>query len=88
MANKRMGVEYNVSGFEVRGSGSLPNPDTPAPYPHQSANLIQEYRPDFRADIGHSSVQPFVHRVVDDVWELWQGGVGEGEPEMDRKKVR
>jgi len=87
MANRRLGVEYAVTQFEVIGARDLPDPDSPMPSAAESVNGIQEYRPDFRGDVNATSVMPYIDAVVMDCVEAWEGGVGVGEPEMDRRKV-
>jgi hypothetical protein len=87
MANRRLGVEYAVTQFEVTGSRDLPDPDSEPPRIEESFNGIQEYHPDFRGDINATSVRPFIDAVVDDCVEAWEAGVGIGELEADRKKV-
>ena len=87
MANRRLGVEYLVSQFEVVGGRDLPDPESEVLDSKDSANGVQEYRPDFRGDINATSVRPFIDVVVQDCVEAWEGGVRDGEPEADRKKV-
>lgn len=88
MANRRLGVEYAVTHFEVTGSRDLPDPESIAPSAHESVNGIQEYRPDFRGDLNATSVRPYVEAVVEDCVQAWEESVGIGEPDVDRRKVR
>ena len=87
MANRRLGVEYPVTHFEVTGSHDLPDPESEAPSVVESTNRIQEYRPDFRGDLNATSVRPFIDAVVEDCVEAWAGGLDVGEPVADRRKV-
>ena len=87
MANRRLGVEYTISGFETKGSKDLPDPNTIAPSSEESQNGIDEFRPDFRGDVGAISVRPFIDRVIEDCVEAWDAGLGQSEPEVDRRKV-
>jgi hypothetical protein len=85
MANRRLGVEYAVTNFDVVGTKDLPDPDSHAPSAEASVNRIQEYRPDFRGDVTASNVKPYIDTVVEDVVGGWEGTM-EGE-ELDRKRV-
>lgn len=85
MANRRLGVEYAVTNFDVVGTKDLPDPDSHAPSADASVNKIQEYRPDFRGDVTASNVKPYIDTVVEDVVGAWEGTM-EGE-ELDRKRV-
>jgi hypothetical protein len=87
MANRRLGVEYAVTNFDVVGSRDLPDPDTQPPSVNESLNKVREYRPDFRGDVGAANVKPYIERVVEDVVEAWEGGVGEGEEVVDKKRI-
>jgi hypothetical protein len=85
MANRRLGVEYAVTNFDVMGTKDLPDPDSHAPSDDASVNKIQEYRPDFRGDVTASNVKPYIDTVVEDVVGGWEGTM-EGE-DLDRKRV-
>ncbi|RSH94882.1 hypothetical protein EHS25_004688 [Saitozyma podzolica] len=85
MANRRLGVEYAVTNFDVMGTKDLPDPDSHAPSADASVNKIQEYRPDFRGDVTASNVKPYIDTVVEDVVGGWEGTM-EGE-DLDRKRV-
>ncbi|KAK8861753.1 hypothetical protein IAR55_002576 [Kwoniella newhampshirensis] len=87
MANRRLGVEYAVSNFESKGSRELPHPETKPRTAAESPNGVSEFRPDFRGDINATSVSPFIERVVEDVVEAWESGVGVGEPDVDRERI-
>ncbi len=87
MANRRLGVEYAVTQFEVTGSRDLPDPESSPPNIEESVIGIQEYRPDFRGDINATSVKPYIEAVVEDCVEDWEGGVGVGEPEVGQAKL-
>ncbi|WWD16324.1 hypothetical protein CI109_100750 [Kwoniella shandongensis] len=87
MANRRLGVEYAVSNFESKGSRDLPDPASEPRTAAESPNEVDEYRPDFRGDINATSVKPFIEKVVEDVVEAWDGGVGAGEPDVDRERI-
>jgi hypothetical protein len=83
MANRRLGVEYIVNGYETTGTSDLPDPDTEVPGVAESVNGIQEYRPDYRGDATASSVKPFLDRTVEDCVEAWQNGSWQGESDTD-----
>ncbi|ORX35350.1 hypothetical protein BD324DRAFT_609586 [Kockovaella imperatae] len=90
MANRRLGVQYAIQGFEVRGSRELPEPGTSAPSPTESANGVQEFRPYFRGEITSPEAKPFIDQVVDDCLEAWErdDGLGAGESiVMNREKM-
>ena len=81
MANRRLGIEYNAAGFQVKGSKNLPAPGTIPPTAAESINGVQEYSPDFRADAGSESVKQFLDQVYEDVCAY-------GEPDVEREKIR
>lgn len=85
LTNRRMGVEYAVSGFEVKGSKDLPEPNPYAPGPAESINFVQEYRPVFTPDVQDDSVRTFLGVVVQDVQEAWDG-LKDSEP-IDQGRV-
>lgn len=88
MANRRLGVEYQVNGFQTPGTRDLPDPQSHAPDALESINAVDEFRPDFRTDVTSVSVEPYIEKVVEDCWQAWETGVGDGEEGVDRKKVR
>jgi hypothetical protein len=76
MANRRLGVVYNVKDYECQGTTLLPSPNSIPPTRETSVNYVQEYRPDFSADVGPAymeTVRPFLDVVEGDVAELWDG---------------
>ncbi|EIW68941.1 hypothetical protein TREMEDRAFT_71731, partial [Tremella mesenterica DSM 1558] len=75
MANRRLGVEYLITHFEARGTRDLPPPGSVPPSAEESINQVQEFRPDFRADVAHPSVRPFLDQVWEDVVYDWENGV-------------
>ncbi|BEI95319.1 hypothetical protein CcaverHIS631_0102680 [Cutaneotrichosporon cavernicola] len=87
MANRRLGVEYTVSSFEVKGSKELPMPGTIAPEADTSLNGVDEFRPDFRADVGGAAVRPFLDAVTADVKDAWGEGYAVDEPEVDNDQI-
>ncbi|WVF66068.1 hypothetical protein IAT40_000807 [Kwoniella sp. CBS 6097] len=88
MANRRLGVEYLVTNFESKGSKDLPDPSTEPPKAAESANEVDEFRPDFRGDINAGDVKPFIEQVIDDVMEAWTShNLHLEEPEVDRTRV-
>jgi hypothetical protein len=89
MANRRLGVEYLVSGFDVLGHRELPHPSSVPLSAEESLNGVQEFRPDFTADATSSTVKPFLDQVTLDCIEAWEGGVGIGEEAagIDRRKI-
>ncbi|WVQ93692.1 hypothetical protein IAU59_000768 [Kwoniella sp. CBS 9459] len=88
MANRRLGVEYLVSNFESKGSKDLPDPSSEPPKAAESANGVDEFRPDFRGDINAGDVKPFVEQVIEDVMEAWSThGLHLEEPDVDRTRV-
>ncbi|KAK4686957.1 hypothetical protein P7C73_g3159, partial [Tremellales sp. Uapishka_1] len=87
-ANRRLGVEYLVSGFEVQGSKDLPAPESKAPHILQSVNCCEEYRPNFQGDINAPTVRPFIDRVVEDcIYEWEEKGMGAGEEDIGRDQI-
>ncbi|ORY24468.1 hypothetical protein BCR39DRAFT_546724 [Naematelia encephala] len=88
MANRRLGVEYAVSQFESLGGKDLPDPASIPPPVAESANGVQEFRPQFGQDVTAESVRPFIDQVVLDCSEAWHGGVGEGEEGVDERKIQ
>lgn len=87
MANRRLGVEYPVSSFEVKGSRDLPDPTNIPPTAETSVNGVDEFRPDFRADVGSASVRPFVDAVIQDVKASWSESYSVEEPEVDGEQI-
>jgi hypothetical protein len=87
-ANRRLGVEYNVSKFESKGTRYLPDPETAPKSPGESANEVQEFRPEFSADIKAPTVRPFIKQVIADVTHEWDMGMSAGEPETSHDKIR
>ncbi|TXT07488.1 hypothetical protein VHUM_03208 [Vanrija humicola] len=87
MANRRLGVEYPVSSFEVKGSRDLPDPTNIPPTAETSVNGVDEFRPDFRADVGSASVRPFVDAVIQDVKAAWNESYSVEEPEVDGEQI-
>ena len=87
MANRRLGVEYTIANFETAGARDLPDPQSTPPTKDESVTGVDEFRPDFRGDSQHHTVAPYLDAVVHDVVEAWEGGVGNGEPEVDLRKV-
>jgi hypothetical protein len=84
----RLGIEYNVSKFESKGSRELPDPESTPPGIMESANMVPEFRPDFTADAKAPTVRPFLKQVGDDVIEEWEAGVSHGEPKVTHEKIR
>lgn len=37
---------------------------------------MQEFRPDFRAEVTDARVKPFLDQVVQDVLDVWRSGIG------------
>ena len=87
-ANRRLGIEYNVSKFESKGSRNLPDPSSVPPPPVESANHVHEFRPDFTQDVKAPTVRPFIQQVVEDVIAEWDIGVGYLEPETSHENIR
>lgn len=88
MANRRLGIEYNVSGFESKGGRELPSPESLPTSAGESVNGVEEFRPDFRGDVNAPTVKPFLDQVVQDCMEAWEAGVGKGEPAVTDRKVK
>lgn len=88
MANRRLGIEYNVSGFESKGGRELPSPDSTPKSAAESVNGVEEFRPDFRQDVTSLTVKPFIEQVAQDVLEAWEAGVGKGEFTLSVDKVK
>lgn len=88
MANRRLGIEYNVSGFESKGGRDLPSPDSPPKSAAESVNEVEEFRPEFRSDVNSPTVKPFIEQVVLDCMEAWEAGVGRGEPVVNDRKIK
>lgn len=87
MANRRLGVEYTVSSFEVKGSKELPIPGSIAPSAETSLNGVEEFRPDFRADVSSAGVRPFLDAVTADCKEAWNEAFTAEEPEVDDEQI-
>lgn len=87
MANRRVGVEYPVSSFECKGSKDLPDPNSIPPTAETSINGVDEYRPDFRADVSSASVRPFIEAVTADVKKAWAENYAAAEPEVDDDQI-
>ena len=88
MANRRLGIEYNVSGFESKGGKDLPSPDSPPVSAEESVNGVEEFRPDFRSDVNASTVKPFLEQVAQDCMDAWAAGIGKEEPPINALKVK
>ena len=88
MANRRLGIEYNVSGFESKGGRELPSPDSTPKSAAESVNGVEEFRPYYKADVNSPTVKPFLDQVVQDVMDAWEAGVGKGESVINDRKVR
>lgn len=88
MANKRLGIEYNVSRFESKGSRELPDPESTPRGADESPNQVQEFRPDFTADAKAPTVRPFLKEVAEDVIYDWDLIVSFGEPKTTHDKIR
>jgi hypothetical protein len=54
----------------------------------ESPNLVQEFRPDFTADVKAPTVRPFLKQVMEDVIGEWNMGVKDGEPYTSEEKIR
>ncbi|TXT05293.1 uncharacterized protein COLE_06613 [Cutaneotrichosporon oleaginosum] len=87
MANRRLGVEYAVSNFEVKGTKELPMPGTIPPGADTSLNGVDEFRPDFRSDLGHPDLRPFLDAVTADVKDAWGESFATDEPEVDDDQI-
>lgn len=89
--NRRIGLEYAISGFEVPGSPLLlpPQPAGSAEIPvvGTSLNSIQEYRPDYTKTNEDAEIRELLDLVVEEVWGRWNRGGNEGEQGVDREKV-
>ncbi|WWC85972.1 uncharacterized protein L201_000842 [Kwoniella dendrophila CBS 6074] len=86
-ANQRLGVEYLVSNFISKGSMDLPDPNSTPPKAENSMNGVDEFAPEFKADLNSSNVKPFIDQVVEDCLEALKGGLGDEEPDIDREKI-
>ncbi|WVW81980.1 hypothetical protein I302_103984 [Kwoniella bestiolae CBS 10118] len=86
-ANRRLGVEYQVTNFDSKGSRELPDPTSEATKAENSINGVDEFRPDFKSELNAPSVKPFIDQVVQDCIEAWQGGVLNDEPEIDVDRI-
>jgi hypothetical protein len=75
-ANQRLGIEYHVTNFESKGGKILPAPDTSPLSASESPNGVQEFRPDFRAEVSDPRVKPFLDQVAQDVLEVWRSSIG------------
>nr|XP_018266855.1 uncharacterized protein I303_00835 [Kwoniella dejecticola CBS 10117]OBR89013.1 hypothetical protein I303_00835 [Kwoniella dejecticola CBS 10117] len=82
MANRRIGVEYQVTNFESKGSKELPDPASTPPKADEAINGVDEYRPDFQAEWNAESVKPFIDKVIEDVMDALKD-----EPEIDQERV-
>lgn len=87
MANRRIGLEYPISGFRVPGTKLLPDPSSVPPPPNLSVNWVQEYRPDWSKAADAPEIKSYIDAVTGDVWAAWIGGAGEGEDAVDIAKV-
>lgn len=88
LANRRLGIEYNVLGYDSRGGRDLPDPASQPASAAESPNNTQEFRPDFRADVNAATVKPFLEQVAHDCREHWDAGMGKGEPELTDQKLK
>ncbi|OCF73509.1 hypothetical protein I204_05351 [Kwoniella mangroviensis CBS 8886] len=86
-ANRRLGVEYQVANFEAKGARELPAPNSDAPKAEDSISGVDEFRPDFKAELSSPSVKPFIDQVVQDCIEAWQSGVLGNEPDIDIDRI-
>jgi hypothetical protein len=84
----RLGVEYNVSKFESKGSRELPDPESTPRTAAESPNQVDEFRPDFTADAKAPTVRPFLKQVTEEVIYFWDLGVSLFEPKMTHDKIR
>lgn len=80
-------MDYSIAGFETPGTKDLPDPSSEVPTEDDSLNGIQEFRPTFGEDAASVDVAPFIAAVIDDVVQAWEDGEGQGDPDVDRKKV-
>ncbi|WRT63867.1 uncharacterized protein IL334_000792 [Kwoniella shivajii] len=87
MANRRLGVAYPVANFMSNGTRDLPDPTSIPPKAEESVNGVDEFRPDFRADVAAPGVRAFVDQVIEDCVESWQVSLGDDEPEVDRERI-
>lgn len=87
MANRRLGVEYPVQSFDSKGSRELPDPASIPPTADASINGVDEYRPDFRADVASATVRPFLDQVISDVRTAWSEGFEREEPDVDDEQI-
>nr|XP_019014623.1 uncharacterized protein I206_00706 [Kwoniella pini CBS 10737]OCF53404.1 hypothetical protein I206_00706 [Kwoniella pini CBS 10737] len=86
MANRRLGVEYQVTNFESKGSRQLPDPSSIPPKADEAINGVDEYRPDFQADINSATVKPFIDQVVEDCMDALKDSMSD-EPDIDRERI-
>lgn len=88
MANRRLGVEYTVNGFDCKGSRELPDPSSLPPTAESSVNGVDEFRPDFRGDVSSGTVRPFLDTVVLDCKTAWTDeGFANEEPDVDDDQI-
>lgn len=87
MANRRLGVEYNIAEFKTPGSKDLPDSNSIPPTAAESLSGVDEYRPVYGSDPADDAVKPFIDQVVADVTEAWEGALAAEEPEVDSQKV-
>lgn len=85
-ANRLLGVEYHVSGFDVPGSAVLPDPESVPPAPHQSVSGVAEHRPEYAPDQRGRGVREYLDQVVQDVLDEWPRFEGQ-EGQVDREGV-
>lgn len=87
MANRRLGVEYPVSAFESKGTRDLPDPASIPAMAAESVNAVDEFRPDFRADVSSNTVRPFLDTVITDCKTTWNESYAADEPEVDEDQI-
>lgn len=83
MANRRLGVEYTVNGFDCKGTRELPDPSTIPPSADTSVNGVDEFRPDFRGDVSSATVRTYLDVVAHDCKAAWAETLAEEEPDVD-----
>lgn len=88
MTNRRLGVEHLITQFEVKGTPTLPHPESVAPGPEDSINGIQEYRPPYLPDINTPEVRDFLDVVIEDILAAWtEGDLSYTEGDLSRDTV-
>lgn len=88
MTNRRLGVAYTISPYNIPGNKDLPEPSDTAPGPDESVNGVQEFRPDFRADSSDKDIKAFLDLIRDDVRGAWDTAEPVDAQQLEEEQVR